>query len=56
MLGVAVQHISDLQLWVEGGGAVAIASGLFYLGRVLGRLDAAVRGLDRRVELLENKE
>ena len=53
ILSTVSSKVDNVQLFVEGGGAVAITSSLFYLGRVLGRLDNAVTSIDARVQRIE---
>lgn len=54
MLAVLIHHSTDvIQIWIEGGGAVSVASGLFYSGRALGRLNQFMRDIEQRVTRLE---
>jgi hypothetical protein len=50
-----MHRMSAVESWLVGGGAVALAGALIYLGRILGRLDATLKGVVGRVDRLERQ-
>lgn len=55
MLQAVVHGIRSVELWVLGGGGVAIAGAILRLSFVLGRVDQTIKSIDDRVRRLEDQ-